>query len=176
MLTPWAISCMACGMVLLLLCLRRLRRHCWMELLTKLPPQRVSPLSTRTSMSLGLTSATRSTLPPPPATWTSRLYTPHSFVRSMFVEQWSSWFHSSRVNVHFVRMSASWLRVSTHVTWIIGSRLILSSNQSSATLRVLDTCLVVGLPSLMIILITASLSSKICNIALWWDSSAFGVT
>ena len=34
-------------------------------------------------------------------------------------------------------------------------------NQSSATLWVRDTCLIVGLLPLMIILITASLSSKI---------------
>ena len=39
-------------------------------------------------------------------------------------------------------------------------RLILSNNQSSATLRVRDTCLIVGFLPLMIILITASLSSK----------------
>ena len=41
-----------------------------------------------------------------------------------------------------------------------GSKLILSDTQSSATLWVLDTCLIVGLRPLMIILITASLSSK----------------
>ena len=40
------------------------------------------------------------------------------------------------------------------------SRLILSNDQSCATLWVRDTCLIVGLLSLMIILITASLSSK----------------
>ena len=41
--------------------------------------------------------------------------------------------------------------------WI---RLILSNNQSRATLWVLETCLIVGLLPLMIILIAASLSSK----------------
>ena len=55
--------------------------------------------------------------------------------------------------------------VSTHLTWILGSRLILSNNQSRATLWVLDTCLIVGLRPLMIIIITASLSSEMCSIA-----------
>ena len=40
------------------------------------------------------------------------------------------------------------------------SKLILSNNQSNETLRVLHTCLIVGRLPLMIILITASLSSK----------------
>ena len=47
-----------------------------------------------------------------------------------------------------------------------GSRLILSNNQSTATLWVRETCLIVGLRPLIIILITASLSSKTYNIAL----------
>ena len=46
------------------------------------PPDARWPDSS-TSMSLGLTSTARSTLPSPPATWTWRLYTPRSFVRSM---------------------------------------------------------------------------------------------
>ena len=45
----------------------------------------------------------------------------------------------------------------------LGSKLILSNNKSSATLRVLDTCLIVTLLPLMIILITASLSSRMYN-------------
>ena len=40
------------------------------------------------------------------------------------------------------------------------TKLIRSNNQSSATLWVLETCLIVGLLPLMIILITASLSSN----------------
>ena len=43
--------------------------------------------------------------------------------------------------------------------WILESRLIRSNSQSRATLWVLETCLIVGLLPLMIILITASLSS-----------------
>ena len=43
------------------------------------------------------------------------------------------------------------------------SKLILSYNQSNATLWVLDTCLIIGLRPLMIILITASLSSQKCT-------------
>ena len=44
-----------------------------------------------------------------------------------------------------------------------GVQMILSNNQSRATLWVLETCLLVGLLPFMIILITASLSSKIYN-------------
>ena len=44
-----------------------------------------------------------------------------------------------------VKMSPSWLLVSMYLLWILGSRLIRSNNQSSATLWVLETCLLVGL-------------------------------
>ena len=47
--------------------------------------------------------------------------------------------------------------------WILGSKLILSNNQSRGTLWVLEPCLIVGFLPLMIILITASLSSKMHN-------------
>ena len=76
------------------------------------------------------------------------------------------WFHPSLEKLPLVRMSASWLLASTYLIWILGCKLILSDNQSSTTLWVLDTCLVVGLLPLMITLITASLSSKMYN----WDS------
>ena len=69
-------------------------------------------------------------------------------------------FHSSRVKFPSVKMSAIWCFVSMFLIWILGSKLILSNNQSRETLWVLDTCLVVGLLLLIIILITASLSSK----------------
>ena len=49
---------------------------------------------------------------------------------------------------------------------IFGSKLILSNNQSRAALWIHETCLIVGLRPLIIILITASLSSKTYNIAL----------
>ena len=52
-------------------------------------------------------------------------------------------------------MSASWFLI-----WIWCPNWLSSNHQSSATLQVLDTCLIVGLLPLMIILITASLSSK----------------
>ena len=48
----------------------------------------------------------------------------------------------------------------------LGSKSIPPNNQSRATLWVLDTCLTVGLRPLIIILMTASLSSKTYNIAL----------
>ena len=50
---------------------------------------------------------------------------------------------------------------------ILESRIIRSNNQSSATLWVLETCLIVGLLPLMIILITASLSSNTYSKAFW---------
>ena len=51
-----------------------------------------------------------------------------------------------------VNMSASWFLVSTYLIWILGSKLILSNNQSSATLCVLDKCFIVGLRLLLIIM------------------------
>ena len=78
----------------------------------------------------------------------------------------SRWSHSSFEKLPLIRMSASWFLVSTYLIWILGSKLILSNNLSRATLWVLDTCLIVGLRPLIIILITASLSSKMYD----WDS------
>ena len=49
-------------------------------------------------------------------------------------------------------MSASWFLVSMYLIWILGSKLILSNNQPRATLWDLDTCLIVGLRPLSIIL------------------------
>ena len=49
------------------------------------------------------------------------------------------------------------------ITWIIRSRLILSNNQSRATLWVRETCLIVRLQPVIVILITVLLSSK-CTI------------
>ena len=63
-------------------------------------------------------------------------------------------------------MSASWCLVSMYFIWIFGTKLILSNNQSRATLWVRETCLFVGLLPLIIFLITASLSAKTNNIAL----------
>ena len=57
--------------------------------------------------------------------------------------------------------------VSMYLIWILESRLIRSNNQSRATLWVLETCLIVWLLPLMIILITASLSSNTYNKASW---------
>ena len=55
------------------------------------------------------------------------------------------WFHSPRVKQPFVIISSSWFLVSTHLIWISGSKLMMSNIQSSATLWVRDTCLIVGL-------------------------------
>ena len=70
-------------------------------------------------------------------------------------------------------MSASWILVSMYLIWILESRLIRSNNQSRATLWVLETCLIVGLLPLMIILITASLSSNTYNKASWCENWTF---
>ena len=82
------------------------------------------------------------------------------------VNKWKRLFHSSRVKLPLVKMSARWCLVSMYRSWILESRLILSNNQSKATLWVLDTCLIVGLLPFVIILITASLSSNTYNITL----------
>ena len=68
--------------------------------------------------------------------------------------------HSSRVKFPFVNMSASWCLVSIYSMWIFGSKLILSNNESNATLWERDTCLIIGLP-VTIFLINASLSKKV---------------
>ena len=84
----------------------------------------------------------------------------------LMLNNWRRLFHSLRVNLLFVKMSASWCLVSMYRIWILGSKLILSNNQSKATLWVLDTFLIVGLRPLIIFLITASLSSNTYSIAL----------
>ena len=78
----------------------------------------------------------------------------------LMLNKFNKWFHSSRVKFPLVKMSTSWFLVPMYLIWILGSRLIRSNNQSRATLWVLETCLIVGLQHLIIILITASLSSK----------------
>ena len=82
------------------------------------------------------------------------------------MNKWRRLFHSSRVKLPLVNLSARWCLVSMYLFWILGSELILSNNQSKATLWVHETCLIVGLRPFMIILITASLSSKMYNKAL----------
>ena len=66
--------------------------------------------------------------------------------------------------IHGFRLRrASWFLVSMYLIWIFGPMLILSNNQSCATLWILGTCLIVGLLPFTIILITASLSSNTYN-------------
>ena len=80
------------------------------------------------------------------------------------------WFHSSRVKFPLVSMSANWFLVSIYLIWILESKLIRSNNQSSATLWVLETCLIVLLLPFIIILITASLSSNTYSKASWFEN------
>ena len=74
----------------------------------------------------------------------------------MMLNRWRRFLHSSRVKVPFVNKSEIWCLVSMDLIWIQGSKLILSNNQSRATLWVFDTCLIVRLLSSIVILITAS--------------------
>ena len=84
--------------------------------------------------------------------------------RFMMYNERSKLFRSSLEKLLLVKMSASWFLVSTHLIWILGSKLIRPNNQSRATLWVLDTCLKVGLLPLIVIFITASLSLKVYNL------------
>ena len=63
-----------------------------------------------------------------------------------------------------------------YLIWMFGSWSILWNNQSRATLWVLDSCLIVGLLPLIIISITASLSSKTYDIAPNRDDLTFDET
>ena len=63
--------------------------------------------------------------------------------------------------------------VSMYLILIFGSKLIRSNNQSRATRWVLETCLIVELLPLIIILITASLSSNTYNKASWCENWTF---
>ena len=96
-----------------------------------------------------------------------------SKLKWLILNKHNRWFHSSRVKFPLVSMSASWFLVSMYLIWICGSKLIRSKNQSSATLWVLETCLIVGLLPFMIILITASLFSNTCNKASWCENWTF---
>ena len=60
---------------------------------------------------------------------------------------------------------------STNFIWVFGSKLIRSKTQLNATLWVVDTCLFVGLLSLMIILITLSFFQK-CKASHWIEKSS----
>ena len=80
--------------------------------------------------------------------------------------KWRRLFHSSRVKFPLVKMSASWCLVSVYRIWTLESIFIQSNNESKATLCVLDTFLIVELRPFILILITASLSSKTYNKAL----------
>ena len=67
----------------------------------------------------------------------------------------------------------SWFLVSMFLIWILECNLILSNNQSRATLWLLETCLIVALLPFMIKLITISLSSNTYNKASWWEDCTF---
>ena len=83
------------------------------------------------------------------------------------------WFHSSRVKFPLVSMSSSWFLVSMYLIWTLGTKLIPSNIQSRTTLWVLETCLIMGLLPFMMILTTASLSSKMYNTTSWWEDWTF---
>ena len=70
-----------------------------------------------------------------------------SELRLLMLNKWRKLFHSSRVKLQFVSVSASWFLVSMYVIWIFGSQLILLNNHFHATLWVWDTCLTARIPS-----------------------------
>ena len=57
----------------------------------------------------------------------------------LIFNKWRRWFHSSLLKLLLVNMSGVWFSASTYLIWILGFMLILSDNQSNATLSVLDT-------------------------------------
>ena len=97
-------------------------------------------------------------------------------VEWLILNKWRRLFHSPRVKFPLVNMSASRCLVSicNRFEFFLVSKIILSNNQSRATLWVRETCLVVGLRPLIIILITASMSPKAYNTALEPECVAFG--
>ena len=76
-------------------------------------------------------------------------------------------------NVPLLTCLRVWFMESTHVIRNFGSKKNMSNNRSLATLWVLETCLRVGLLPLMVILITASSSSKMYKIAPLWEEFTF---
>ena len=83
------------------------------------------------------------------------------------------WFHSSRVKLPLVNMSAIWFWCP-HI-WLgsLDLNWFCRTTNPNATRCVLEKCVIVGLLPLMIILITASLSSKMYNWDSPWEESAF---
>ena len=71
-----------------------------------------------------------------------------SKLKRLMLNRWKRLFPLITCEMSFVSMSASWFLVSMYLIWILGSKLILSNNQSRATLRFLETCLIVGASSL----------------------------
>ena len=96
--------------------------------------------------------------------------------KCLMLNTWWRLFHSTRVKLPLVTVYAGWCLVPMYPIWIFGSKLILSNNESKATLWVLDTRFIVGLRPLLNILITDSLSSKTYNIAPNWEDLAFDGT
>ena len=96
--------------------------------------------------------------------------------KRLMLKNWRRLFQLSRVKLPLVKMSASRCLVSMYLIWISESKSIISNNQSKATLWDLDTCLIVGLRPLIIIFITASLSSKMYNISLEPEGFTFDGT
>ena len=66
-----------------------------------------------------------------------------------------------------VNMSASFFLVSTWLIWVLGSKLILSNNQSDATLWVLDMCLIIGLHYCFIVIENVQLRFTLRSTCVW---------
>ena len=63
----------------------------------------------------------------------------------LILNKFNEWFHSSRVKFPLGKLSASWFLVSMYLSWIFRIQINPSNNQSRVTLRVLETCLIMGL-------------------------------
>ena len=82
----------------------------------------------------------------------------------IMLNNWRSWFQSSRVKVSLVRMSASWLWVSTYLTFIFrGPDGCCRPTSPEPLCGCREACLIVGLLPFIIILITASWSLNMYN-------------
>ena len=66
--------------------------------------------------------------------WALLDMTQENIEKFMMFNKRRRWSHSSRVKLPLVILSASWFLVSTFLIWILGSKLILSNNESSANL------------------------------------------
>ena len=89
-----------------------------------------------TRCSVGFAFATILSSLVPSCILSDMVWWPLAELKLPMLNSWRRWFHPSRVKLPFVSISASWIWVSTYLIWMFGCKLILSRNQSRATLWV----------------------------------------